>query len=42
MRQRNFGLNLATSFRDEENDDLPTKSSIGQKSSNIVGEMILL
>ena len=34
-----FGLNLATSFRDEENDDLPTKSSIGQKSSNIVGEM---
>ena len=36
-----FGINLATSFRDEENEDLPTKSSIGQKLSNIVGEMNL-
>ncbi len=34
-----FGLNLATSFRDEENTDLPSKSSLGQKMSNIVGEM---
>ncbi len=36
-----FGLNLATTFRDEENEDLPTKSSIGQKMSNVVGQMNL-
>ena len=34
-----FGLNLATSFRNEENSDLPTKSSLNQKTSNIVGQM---
>ena len=34
-----FSLNLATSLRDEENTDLPSKSSLGQKMSNIVGEM---
>ena len=34
-----FGLNLATSFRNEENSDLPIKSSLGQKTSNIVGQM---
>ena len=33
-----FGLNLATSFRDEENDDLPTKSSIGQKHQILLGK----
>ena len=37
--QELFGLNLASTFRDEENKDLPTKSSIGNTSSNIVGEM---
>ena len=30
-------LNLATVFRDETNEDLPTKSTIGNKSSDIVG-----
>ena len=34
-----FGLNLATSFRNEENSDLPIKSSLNQKTSNIVGQM---
>ena len=34
-----FGLNLATSFRKEENSDLPIKSSLNQKTSNIVGQM---
>ena len=33
-----FGLNLAASFRTEENKDLPTNSYLGQKSSNIVGQ----
>jgi LPS-assembly protein len=33
-----FGFNLATSFRDKENYDLPTKSSLGQKTSNFVGQ----
>ena len=35
-----FGVNLAASFRDKENTDLPTKSSLGQKMSNLVGEVI--
>ena len=35
-----FGINLAASFRDKENTDLPTKSSLGQKTSNVVGEMV--
>tara|TARA_B100000989_G_scaffold282825_1_gene248229 strand:+ start:13124 stop:15526 length:2403 start_codon:yes stop_codon:yes gene_type:complete len=35
-----FGINLAASFRDKENADLPTKSSLGQKTSNVVGEMV--
>ena len=33
-------LNLATMFRDEENSDLPQKSTLNRKSSNVVGEMI--
>ena len=33
-----FGLDLATSFRENENADLPVKSSLGQKTSNIVGQ----
>tara|TARA_B100000900_G_C20593746_1_gene722554 strand:+ start:462 stop:2864 length:2403 start_codon:yes stop_codon:yes gene_type:complete len=33
-----FGLNLATSFRADENLDLPNSSFISQKTSNIVGE----
>ena len=33
-----FGLKLATSFRAEENNDLPSSSYLGQKSSNIVGQ----
>ena len=32
-----FLLNFATVFRDEINPDLPTKSTIGQKTSDIVG-----
>ena len=35
-----FSLNLATMFRDEENLDLPEKSTLNRKSSNIVGEML--
>jgi len=35
-----FSLNLATMFRDEENPDLPKKSTLNRKSSNIVGEML--
>ena len=33
-----FGLNLATSFRAEENPDLPKSSFLGQKVSNLVGQ----
>ena len=36
-----FGFNLATSFRNDENEDLSIMSSLGQKTSNIVGEMNL-
>ena len=35
-----FSLNLATMFRDEENPDLPTKSTLNRKTSNIVGEIL--
>jgi len=35
-----FSLNLATMFRNEENTDLPQKSTLGRKSSNVVGEML--
>ena len=35
-----FALNLATMFRDEENSDLPEKSTLNRKSSNVVGEML--
>mgnify|MGYP001212787148 CR=1 FL=1 len=35
-----FSLNLATMFRDEENADLPQKSTLDRKSSNVVGEML--
>ena len=34
-----FGINLATVYRDEENEDLPIKSTLGQKSSNIFGNL---
>ena len=34
-----FNFNLATSISDDENTDLPTKSSLNQKSSNIVGQI---
>ena len=33
-----FGLNLATSLRVKENNDLPYSSSLNQKTSNIFGE----
>ena len=33
-----FSLNLAASFRENENSDLPIKSSVGQKTSNIIGQ----
>ena len=36
-----FSFNLASSFRDEENEDLPIKSSVGKKTSNIVGQLNL-
>ena len=36
-----LGLDLATVFRDEINEDLPTKSTIGNKSSDIVGNLYL-
>ena len=36
-----LGLDLATVFRDEINEDLPTKSTIGNKSSDIVGNFYL-
>ena len=36
-----FGFNLATSFRKDKNEDLSIMSSLGQKTSNIVGEMNL-
>lgn len=36
-----FGLNLGTSFRRTENDDLPTNSFLNKKSSNVVGQMNL-
>jgi LPS-assembly protein len=32
-----FGLNIATSLRDKKNDDLPSKSSLGNKNSNFFG-----
>ena len=35
-----FAFNLATMFRDEENSDLPKKSTLNRKSSNVVGEML--
>ena len=34
-----FSFNLATSFRNEKNESLSDKSSLGQKTSNIVGQM---
>ncbi len=35
-----FSLSLASVFRDEENPDLPIKSTLNQKSSDIVGEIL--
>ena len=35
-----FSLNLASSFRDKENPDLPEKSTLNRKTSNIVGEIL--
>ena len=37
--KKKFLMNLATSISDDENTDLPTKSSLNQKSSNIVGQI---
>ncbi|MDA8548090.1 LPS assembly protein LptD [Candidatus Pelagibacter bacterium] len=34
-----FSFNLAKSFRDDENNDLPNKSSLNKKQSNYVGEL---
>ena len=34
-----FELSLATVFRDEINDNLPNSSSLGKKSSDIVGQI---
>ena len=36
-----FGLNLGTSFRRTENEDLPESSYLNKKTSNIVGQMNL-
>ena len=35
-----FKLNLASMFRNKENLDLPEKSTLNRKSSNVVGEML--
>ncbi len=35
-----FSLNLASMFRDKENPDLPEKSTLNRKTSNIVGEIL--
>ena len=35
-----FSLNLATVLRDEDNPDLPEKSTLNRKTSNIVGEVL--
>ncbi len=35
-----FSLNLGAMFRDDENPDLPTKSTLDRKTSNIVGEIL--
>ena len=34
-----FSFNLASSFRNSENNDLPIKSSLGKKMSNITGQL---
>ncbi len=36
-----FSLNLAAMLRDEENPDLPSKSTLNRKTSNVVGEILL-
>ena len=36
-----FNFNIATSLSDNDNEDLPTKSSLNQKMSNIVGQIEL-
>lgn len=35
---KNFSFNLATSLRDKANNDLPIKSSLNQKNSNLIGQ----
>ena len=37
-----FKLGLSQVFRDKENKDLPNSSSIGNKSSDIFGNIVLL
>ena len=37
LNNQKFGLNLATSIRPDENNDLPIKSSLNKKTSNFVG-----
>ena len=36
-----FNFNIATSRSDNDNEDLPTKSKLNQKMSNIVGQIEL-
>ena len=36
-----FSVNLASVFRDEENEDLPRKSTLGNKTSDIIGNLKL-
>ena len=36
-----LSFNIATVFRDDENEDLPTNSTLGKKNSDIFGEMKL-
>ena len=38
-RENIVSLDLATSFRNEENKDLPIKSTIGNKTSDIIGNL---
>ena len=37
-----FSLNLAKVYRDKINEDLPTKSTIGEKDSDIVGNLKII
>ena len=39
LNEEIFGFNLATSLRNKKNNDLPNKSSLNEKQSNVVGKI---